>query len=111
MIYLCQAWKWTEIYGSSYIKDSIIELLPFKWLKTVVQYQGHLFEDVAKSRQPTLFTLCLIPVSSRMKSAKNLFSLEALLQGLLKYCTLKNKGWDSPNGLSDLGITSSDSVL
>ena len=40
VIYLCQAWKWTESNGSSYIKDGIIKLLPFKWLKTVVQIRA-----------------------------------------------------------------------
>lgn len=36
VIYLCQAWKWTESSSSSSIKDGLIVLLPFKWLNTVV---------------------------------------------------------------------------
>ena len=67
--------------------------------------QGRLFEDVTKNRQLMLFTLCLIPVSSRMKSAKNLFSLEDYCEDFWNTVLWKIRD-DSPNGLSDLGITS-----
>lgn len=40
VIYLCQAWKWTESNSSSYIKDGLIALLPFKWLNTVVHIRA-----------------------------------------------------------------------
>lgn len=71
VIYLCQAWKWTESNSSSYIKDALIALLPFKWLSTVVHIRAISSEMLQRVDSPC----CLL-------DSKSLFAAERKEQRL-----------------------------